>query len=568
MTDKECIKKLIKLFNPYKKRLIMIIICMVLSSIISILIPIISKNIMDKGFIEKDILVVTKLSAIMIILYIVSNLIEIIKEKKRLMLSAEFTKSLNFDFVKHLLNLKLKYLEDKNNTEILSQIDVDVSSISSLADGKIFYALTKVLSMLGGFTGLFVLSYELALVVIFFIPIKFAVTKKLSKKRKKKYNEYININSRFSSWFGETITGLLEIRNFGVRNQKEKELGDFQKELNKTDYELNMISQYNGSLDNLLLNILQVSIYVLGIILIVKRGLTVGSIFAFVTYSAYVTDPIISILNIKLMLSGIIPSAKRYFDFKEKGEEEDKGHITPSKKEFCLFFENVNFSYKEKKIFQDLSFRINTGEKIAIVGNNGVGKSTLIKLLTRTYTPNSGKIKLNEIEIEEYKLECYRNLYSIVSQTIYLFNSSVKSNITIYAEENNMMIKKALKDSGLPEFATDDALEYEVGDNGAKLSGGQRQKIALARAFYSNREVCILDEANSSADIYYEKQLEELIIKKMQKKTLIMITHRLDILSKVDKIIYLKKNQQYAVGCYHELFSADSEFKEMIINSR
>ena len=183
--------------------------------------------------------------------------------------------------------------------------------------------------MVGGFIGLCVISKELAVMVLFFIPIKAVLISKLSRKRREKYNNYLDINGKYSFWLGETIAGLSEIRNFGIKKEKEKELLQFQKKINKTDYEMSMLSEYNGCVDTLLLNVLQVLIYILGIYFIVNSGLSVGSIFAFVTYSGYVTEPVISILNILFLLSGIVPSAKRYFEFREKEEEEDKGIIIP-----------------------------------------------------------------------------------------------------------------------------------------------------------------------------------------------------------------------------------------------
>lgn len=170
MTDKECVQKLFKMILPYKGKLIIILICMIVSSIISMIIPMLSKDIMDKGFINKNVNIVVELSIVMLFCYLLNEFIDIMKEKSRLRLSAGFTQKLNLDFFKHLINIKSEYLEDKNNSEILSQIEMDVSAIASLADEKIFYALTKSLSMAGGFIGLCILSIPLALVVVMFIP--------------------------------------------------------------------------------------------------------------------------------------------------------------------------------------------------------------------------------------------------------------------------------------------------------------------------------------------------------------------------------------------------------------
>lgn len=568
MTDKKCIKEMIKLFFPYKKRLVCILLCMILSSIISIVIPILSQRIVDLGFIQKNINIVVTLSLLLFCLYGMNILIDIFKEKNRLKLSADFTEKLNKDFFGHIINIKADSMENKNSTEILTQAEIDVSAIASLADERIFYVLTKLLSMIGGFIGLCVISKELAIMVLAFIPIKAILISKLSKKRKEKYHNYLDINGEYSFWLGETIAGLSEIRNFGIKKEKEKELMWFQKKINNADYEMNMLSEYNGSVDTFLLNVLQILIHVSGIYFIVNSGLSVGSIFAFVTYSGYVTEPVISILNILFLLSGIVPSAKRYFAFRDKEEEEDKGFIIPEARFHNVRIENLCFSYSSNVIFNNLSFEIYAGEKVAIIGGNGVGKSTLLKLIMRVYKPSSGKITLNGIPIEDYDLEEYRKIYSVVSQSVYLFNTSIKENILLYEKEKQERLEKSMKNSGLEDFMVPEKLNASVGDNGIKLSGGQRQRIALARAFYRDKEVCILDEANSSVDIYYEKQLEELLLEEMKGKTLIMITHRLDILSRVDKIIFLKSDGGFAVGEYHDLIKKDQEFKNMIFSKQ
>ena len=225
-------------------------------------------------------------------------------------------------------------------------------------------------------------------------------------------------------------------------------------------------------------------------------------------------------------------------------------------------------SFDEFWALQDISFSMNRGDSVALIGLNGCGKSTLLKLIMRVYKPSSGKITLNDIPIEEYNLEQYRKIYSVVNQNVYLFNASIKENILLYEKEDFEKLEKSLENSGLVDFISSGKLNDMVGDNGIKLSGGQRQRIALARAFYRDKEVCILDEANSSVDIYYEKQLEELLLEEMKDKTLIMITHRLDILSKVDKIIFLKPNSDYVIGGYQDLIKNDQEFKHMILNSQ
>lgn len=223
-----------------------------------------------------------------------------------------------------------------------------------------------------------------------------------------------------------------------------------------------------------------------------KFQLSVGSVFAFITYSAYVTGPISAILNIGYLLSGIIPSTKRYYEFMNLQEETDKGKLI--KPEFGnLKLEEVFFSYEtDKPILTDVNIEIPKGSKTVLIGKNGSGKSTIINLLTRMYEPTAGQIKLKGVNIFEITLESYRNMISVVSQQIYLFNDTIRNNICIYKKVSDEVIETACKDSGLEDFLKEVSLDYVVGQNGAMLSGGQKQKIALARALVHDKPIIIL----------------------------------------------------------------------------
>ena len=236
-------------------------------------------------------------------------------------------------------------------------------------------------------------------------------------------------------------------------------------------------------------------LYILGANLVFDRKLSVGSVFAFITYSAYVTGPISAILNIGYLLSGIIPSTKRYYAFLGLEEEPDHG----KKSDLCpndLRLEQVSFAYeKEKYILRNMDLSIPKGSKTAIIGRNGSGKTTIIHLLTRMYEPTGGKILLGSENISDLLLSEYRNMVSVVSQQIYLFNDKIRNNICLYKQVDHTVIEAACKDSGLEDFIKEVSLDHVVGQNGAMLSGGQKQKIALARALVHDKPIIIFDRS-------------------------------------------------------------------------
>ena len=212
---------------------------------------------------------------------------------------------------------------------------------------------------------------------------------------------------------------------------------------------------------------------------------------------------------------------------------------------------NISFAYEEgKPILDGVSVIFTKGSKTAIIGRNGSGKTTIINLLTRLYEPENGQILLNGTNIADMSLQAYREMVSIVSQQIYLFNDSIRNNICLYKQVSDAMLKIACRDSGLEDFIKEVSLDYVVGQNGAMLSGGQKQKIALARALIHDKPIIIFDEATSNTDAYSEQQINALLHTGLRDKTVIVITHKKEVLSEVDQIVVLDDGKIDIVGGY------------------
>ena len=328
--------------------------------------------------------------------------------------------------------------------------------------------------------------------------------------------------------------------------------------------QMNMLGQWNTIIDSIMVQFLSTLLYILGANLVFDMKLSVGSVFAFITYSAYVTGPISAILNIGYLLSGIIPSTKRYYAFMELEEETDNGKKT----ELCpndLRLQKVSFAYeRDKCILKNIDILFAKSSKTAIIGRNGSGKTTIINLLTRMYEPTSGEILLGAENISELPLPEYRNMVSVVSQQIYLFNDTIRNNICLDKQIDDTVIEAACKDSGLEDFIKEVSLDHVVGQNGAMLSGGQKQKIALARALVHDKPIIIFDEATSNTDAYSEQQINGLLDTRLKDKTVIVITHKKEVLSKVDQIVVLKEGVVADLGRYDDLVGKSDELNVML----
>lgn len=564
MSNKEAVRRLLLLLGKYKKTIVVIVGCLLVSTGLNLCVPLISRRIMDDGFIGGNKKLLIELVLVSMVIYTINSLIDLIKEKKRVDISAKIQYFLSEQSFSHLMKLRVNYFNNTNYAETLNNINMDINQMTSVADSSVFFVITQAFSMTGGIIGLFIIDFRMTILVLLFIPIKCVVMKYFAKKQKQIMDEFIKKNQKYAKWFGDTVGGVREVKLFNILDRKHEEFDQNQKDIIEKQKQMNMLGQWNTITDSLMVQFLSTLLYILGANLVFDLQLSVGSVFAFITYSSYVTGPISAILNIGYLLSGIIPSTKRYYAFMDLEEETDNGETAA----LCLDdlkLQQVSFAYeKEKYVLKDVDILFAKGSKTAIIGRNGSGKTTIINLLTRMYEPTSGKIMLGTEDISELPLPEYRNMVSVVSQQIYLFNDTIRNNICLYKRVDDVIVEEACKDSGLEDFIKEVSLDYVVGQNGAMLSGGQKQKIALARALIHDKPIVIFDEATSNTDAYSEQQINGLLDTKLKEKTVIVITHKKEILNKVDQIVVLKEGVVIDNGTYDELVGKNEELNIMM----
>lgn len=564
MSDKDAIKKLLSLLAEYKRTIVFIFCCLLISTGLNLCIPLLSRNIMDYGFIGGDKQLLIKLVILSAALSVGNALIDLIKEKKRTDISVKMEYSLAEKAFQHLLKLKTNYFDNKNYAEILNNLNTDIAHMISITDEASFFVITQVFSIAGGIIGLFIINYKLTLLVLIYIPCKYLFMKYIARKRKSYFDQYITDAQDYAKWFGDAAGGIREIKLFNIAHAKNQEFAKKQQKVVRQKKKISMLGVWNASIDTLMVQLLTMTLYIIGANLVFNLQLSVGSVFAFITYSSYVTSPISGILNIGYMLSGIIPSTKRFSEFMDLTEEESETTITDPPTFGDIKLRDVSFAYVyDKPILDHVNITFEQGSKTALIGKNGAGKSTIIELLTRMYEPIQGQILLNGQNISSFALADYREMISVVSQQIYLFHDTIRNNICLYKKVDDTEILQVITDSGLKDFIDEVSLDYSVGQNGSLLSGGQKQKIAMARALLHNKSIIIFDEATSNADVYSEMQINHLLHGKLKEKTVIVVTHKQEVLKEVDHII-LVSQEEIVSGSYEELYHSNPHFAEMI----
>ena len=531
---------------PYKKAFVVVGLTLVLSTVIGFLQPLVIQRITDSGMMQRDMAVILSSALLLALLVLGNQAIDLLQTRIFADVHNASYYSIFHQVFEKLLHLKKSYFEDKNSAEILSFLQMDVSQVSSVTDRYTVLSVSYVFRIVSGLIGLFLISWKLALIVLCMVPVKFLLVRGLSKRQEQAMDEMIESSRDFSRWFGDDLNGVDEIKLWDLFQSRDQVFREKQEKVLGVQKRTTMIGGWNSFWEMLLEWSVTILLYVLGGWLICAGSLTIGAVFAFVSYSGYVTGPVSALINLKMYFARIFPSARRLFQFLDMETEPDTGTQPLQRRPPRLAFQNVAFRYEEgRPILQGVSFSVEPGEKVAIIGQNGSGKSTILNLLLRFYEPNSGQILADGVDVQDISLDEYRSLFSVVSQEPYLFLGNILENVDLQGNADPEKLQAALQSSGVEGYLPrmPEKERTQIGRNGARLSGGEKQKLAVARALLKDAPVVILDEATSGFDVESDAYLHDVILHEMKEKTVIMITHHYHNLEGMDRVYRLEEGK-------------------------
>lgn len=546
----EKMQKILILFravNFSKRTLIAIAISLFITTGLTFLQPLLIQNITDVGMIQRNLnviiisvslLLIAVLSECLISIYQAQCFSDIYNEAKTSIFQRAFHK---------LLSLKMNYFEEISSTEIIHNIQLDVDKVTSIVDRSFVSNFMNLFRVISGVAGLWIINWKLMLVVILITPVKFFAVQVLSKRREAQSRTWIGAYRDFSSWMGDSVNGVREIKLWNLYKIKANTFSNKLSKILNVQKRGVWFDSWNHFFEIMLEWLVMGILYILGGVLIIRGELTVGGILAFLSYCNYVTAPITSVMNIRYLLSQIYPSVDRLCSFLAQEEETAMG--VPTEKRFAeISFRDLSFEYeREHLILNHVDFTIKAGEKIAIVGANGSGKSTFINLLLRFITPTEGDIALDGMDIQKMDLLSYRDMFAVVSQSIYLFFDTIRNNVDLLQAADELQLNNAYAQSGVANFISGmpRGADSMIGQNGVQLSGGEQQKLAIARAIIKDAPIVILDEANSNLDKESDAYLHQIVHRDLRDKTVVMITHRRDNLNHMDHIYELVDGRLY-----------------------
>ncbi len=469
-----------------------------------------------------------------------------------------------------LLILPLSFYGKKRKGDLLSRVINDIQEVDTSILQYVQQLLKELLTLLLFFGMLLFIHVKFTLFVLAVIPIGGLIISSIQRKLKKKSLAAKQQESLILTLSEESIYGLKVIKAFnGIRHR----MGQFAKEngkYNRILIKINRLKDLSSPISDFLGMCMVVIILIAG-----SRLLSTNSRFTaeiFITYLILFTqiiNPIKIIAEANANFKKGFASLQRIEELLQAEEEiKEKANAKGiNELEEGICFENVGFSYADKKVLQHLSFKIPKGKTVAICGPSGAGKSTIADLLPRFYDVCEGSIRVGKTDIRDLKINELRQLFSIVSQESILFNDTLFNNIALGRPETDVeAVWKAAQMAQIDEFirGLDQGMQTEVGDRGMKLSGGERQRINIARAFLRNAPILILDEATSALDATSERQVQQAINQLMRDKTCLIIAHRLSTIRLADVILVLEEGKIIERGNHETLMAANGRYKKMV----
>ena len=464
-----------------------------------------------------------------------------------------------------LIRLPKSYFDKNTTGETLSKLTFDVEQISAAAS-TIWLEFIKSSFTVIILTGyLFYKSFLLSLILLILLPLVYLDVKFSTIRIRKGSIKVQESMGKMTHLLDEYISGNDLIKIYNAQDREKSKFFNIINIIRQQRFKVDMAGGLNTSIVNVLIGLaLACVVYFSSTFLVMSAG----DFLAYFTAMGMLVKPSKTLININKPLQQAIAAGKSVFDLIDEAAEDNPSTQLMDKLTGDIKFEKVSFSYgNEKSSLNQIDLTIKNGETIALVGSTGSGKTTLVNLLTRFYNPTSGKISINNEDINTFDLESYRSNFSYVDQNVRLFNDTISGNIAFGQKDQMPMdkITNAAKISNSNEFIEKLEKKYdsEIGEDGVTLSGGQRQRLSIARAIAKDSPILILDEATSALDSATEKLVQSAINKMQKGRTTIIIAHRLSTIKNADRIIVLKDGKIIEQGTHKELLEVSGEYLKL-----
>lgn len=524
----------------------------------------------DGGAVHVDFPLMLKYLAAMSVFFLLSALLTLIQERIAVRLSTSTVYIMRRELFEKISRLPIKYTDTHRHGDIMSRMTNDIDNVSSAISQSLTSLFSGVITVIGAVVMMLWFSPVVTLVAILTIPLTLIVSSMLAKFMRKYFIRQQTLLGQLNGQVEEMVTGYTTVISYGKEPEAVEKFSAISDEFRRCSISARVWGSIMGPIMNFIGNLQYVLVAGFGGFLMLRGGnITIGSIQAMLQYSKKLSRPINMIANQYSSILTALAGAERIFDILDTPDEVDEGKsdITPADIHGDIDFEHIDFSYVEgERVLKDLSLSVKPGQKIAIVGATGSGKTTIVNLLTRFYELDGGRITIDGTDITEIPKATLRRAIAIVLQDTVLFSDTIRSNIKygrLDATDDEM--KRAAATARADTFIErlPDGYDTVLAESGSNLSEGQRQLLAIARAVLADPKILILDEATSSVDTRTEMHIQKAMAELMKNRTSLIIAHRLSTIRNADVIVVLSHGEIVETGNHDELLARGGEYSKL-----
>ena len=571
---KELLLRILKYLKPYWFQLLLVLIIIVISSVLGLLPSIITGKIIDTAILGKDFKLLVELVLIAIVTLTASQVVGVVESHINGWVSERIVYDMRNEMFQHLQSMPHAFFTSEKQGDIITRMNSDISGVSSVISGTLTSVVSNVCTVITTLVALLKLDSKLAIVGILVIPLLVLPTKTAGKNRWKLLSESQVKRDELNGIVNESlsVSGSLLIKLFSQEDKINKDFDTANKEVTDLSLKESRAGRWFRVIMGIFTNLGPLLIYLAGGYLIIVAGdttLTVGTITATVNMINRLYRPVESLLNVSVDFTRSLALFSRIFDYLDM-KPEIKNCKMPVKPNFShtdISYEDVEFYYNpDTPLIKHLSFKVPSGKMYAIVGPSGSGKSTIVNFLPRLYDVVSGSVRINNYDVKDIDLKYLRDSIGMVTQEAYMFNGTIKENL-LFAKNDATQeeIENACKIANIHDFISSqpDGYNTEVGNRGLKLSGGEKQRISIARVILKDPKILILDEATSALDSISESSIQQALDILMKDRTSIVIAHRLSTILQADEILVVSDGHIVEQGQHEELLELNGVYKQL-----
>ena len=555
---KGTLKRLIAYFAVEKAMIIGLLAAVIVVVICSVYAPKLQSNAIDiiaSGRFKE----LTPILITMVVVYIIHSICTFLQTKISAVLSQNIVKKMREDLFRHIVNLPVRYLDSNSHGDIMSRMTNDIENISTTVSQSLSSMFSGVLTIIGTVIMMTVLCPQLALLSCVTVILTVIATKFLSKAMKKFFTKRQVLLGNLNGTVEEMVTGYKSVVAYNRQENVIKDFNSVSDELTRVGIIAEILGGSMGPVMNVINNISFVIIAAFGGYFAINHIISIGVISAFIVYAKQFGRPIDELAQIYGQIQTAIAGAERVFAVMDEPLEDKSGDKNMDKLEGVIKFKDVNFSYtKDKQVLYDFNLQVKAGQKVALVGSTGSGKTTVVNLLMRFYDVDSGEILIDDVNIKDIDCATLRKNTAIVLQDTVLFADTIKNNLK-YSNEaaTDEQMYAAAAMSNCDTMINKMPLKYdtELMAEGENISQGQRQLLSIARAFLAQPKILILDEATSNVDTRTEKHIQDAMLKLMENRTSLIIAHRLSTIQDADIIVVMDDGHIVEAGNHKELLN-------------